>query len=220
MLIARLKVFLTVKAIEEAVNVVTFHVAFTISKDIPTFDGSSAIHPWIDTQRTVSTIEVTGIRVAFFIAVTISCFLFTPTHGTLLLFLFQRFQEQVINSFHRWRQTSSEAGIVLFTARAFPPGRAVTFYSSTWQFPADSTISARPQCAGTLAEFLFNNFTQAAGGPVGTDTRVAPALTSIAAWPLFAAALVGTRLTPKTLLADAHRPTGSRKTDTTIQAWV
>lgn len=48
-LVARLKVLLTVKTIKEAVNIVAFHVAFAVSKHIPTFYGSSTVHPRVDT---------------------------------------------------------------------------------------------------------------------------------------------------------------------------
>lgn len=55
---------------------------------------------------------------------------------------------------------------------------------------------------------------------MGADTGVTPTLTSIAAWPLVTAALVGTSLTTETFLANAHWSTGSRMADTTIQTRV
>lgn len=48
MFVARLKVLLAVKPIKQAIDVVAFHIAFSVSEHIPTFYGSCAVHPRVD----------------------------------------------------------------------------------------------------------------------------------------------------------------------------
>lgn len=88
-LIARLQVVQAVEAIVQAVNVVALWIAAAIPENFPALDGSSAVHPRIDAQRTVTAIKVASVSVALFITVPVASFLFTASCSALFLFFLQ-----------------------------------------------------------------------------------------------------------------------------------
>lgn len=73
--ITRLELLLAIASIEQALSIVTILITDSILEHLPAVDASSAVQPRIDSQRTVVSIKVTGVRVALFIAPMITLFL-------------------------------------------------------------------------------------------------------------------------------------------------
>lgn len=86
--IARRQSFLAITPVKETLGVVTNFIALVVHEDIPAVDRRGAVLPGVDTERTVISIEVTSMSVAFLIAAAVSCFLVAPVlHAPLLLAL-------------------------------------------------------------------------------------------------------------------------------------